>query len=401
VAEYVIMERIFLDYNATTPLGEAARDVLRRCLIEDGAARNASSMHAEGRVARAWMDEARWRVARRLGVEEGEIVFTSGGTEAAHLAIVGGGGARLKALGKGGRILYSAIEHHCVMGACEWLRDWAGCELSVVRVDARGVVDLDAVKAAVEEKNNGGSEVLLVSVMAVNNEVGTRQPVEAIGRWCRERGILFHVDAVQLAGKESLREVCACADWVSFSGHKIYGPHGVGVLFSRAGLRVEALLRGGGQEMGRRAGTEYAAGALALAAALEACEEGMASQRERLRGLVERLWKGIESLGDVRRNGDREAGVGNTLSVTFAGLDQQALLMALDLEGVSVSSGSACVVGTWQPSHVLAAMGLGVEGATVRFSLGAGNTADAIDEAVRRVTHVVTRLRKVGVFTDG
>ncbi len=386
------MERIYLDYNATTPLCDAAREILRRLHLDDTKPRNPSSMHEEGRLARAWIDEARWRIARCLGVQEGEIVFTSGGTESNNLAIIGGllGWLRSRGESRGGTIVTTAIEHHCVLSAADWLKRWIGTEVIEVGADEYGRVSPETICKVARNRRPA-----LISVMAANNEVGTRQPVETIGRWCREQGILFHVDAVQLAGKASLKAICAEADFVSLSGHKIYGPQGVGVLYVRAGRRIEALNVGGWQEMGRRAGTENAAAALAMAVALEDCEARLEDENKRQAALVEELWKGLAEIGGVRRNGHPTERVPNTLNVTFAEVDQQTLLMALDLEGLSVSSGSACVVGTWQPSHVLRAMGLGDAGATVRFSLGRGTTASAVDEAVQRVRAVVERLRKV------
>jgi cysteine desulfurase len=385
-------ERIYLDYNATTPLCKAAQEVLQRSQLDDAKPHNASSMHEEGRQTRAWMDEARWRIARCLGVQEGEIVFTSGGTESNNLAIIGGllGWLRSRGESRGGTILTTAIEHHCVLSAADWLKRWIGTEVIEVSVDEYGRVSPEVIGKEAQAR-----QPALISVMAANNEVGTRQPVEEIGRWCRERGILFHVDAVQLAGKASLKAVCTNADFVSLSGHKIYGPHGVGALYVRAGTQIESLTLGGWQEMGRRAGTENAAAALAMAVALEDCEARLEEEGTRQWLLVEELWKGLVEIGGVRRNGHATERVPNTLNVTFTGVDQQTLLMALDLEGLSVSSGSACVVGTWQPSHVLRAMGLGDRGATVRFSLGRGTTASAVDEAVRRVREVVGRLRDV------
>jgi cysteine desulfurase len=386
------MDRIYLDYNASTPLCEAARKILTCLQIHETSACNASSMHHEGRKARSWIDEARWRVAKCLSVEEGEIVFTSGGTESNHLGIIGGFLGRQRNLreASGGAILTSAIEHHCVLAAADWLQRWMRIQAIQIGVDEQGLVQVEDLK-----RRALSLPVALVSIMAANNEVGTRQPVEEIGEWCRQHDILFHVDAVQLAGKCSLKKICENADFVSISGHKIYGPHGIGVLYVRSGRSIEPIFGGGWQEMGRRAGTEFAAGALALASALEDCQSNMVEEGEQQWQLIEKLWKGIAEMGEVRRNGDPIRRVPNTLSVTFSGIDQQALLIALDLEGLSVSSGSACVVGTWQPSHVLKAMGADCGGATVRFSVGRQSTVEEVDEAIRRVKAVVSRLRSV------
>ncbi|MCS7064404.1 MAG: cysteine desulfurase [Methylacidiphilales bacterium] len=395
------MRRIYLDYNATAPLSPTAEAVLAKCggrlpqsssYINYFPAFNASSMHAEGRIARAWVDEARWRVARCLGVQPHEIVFTSGGTESNNLAIIGAVLARLRNSAVGRLyVMTSAIEHHCVLASCQWLQRWFTVKTDFIPVDQTGIVCAEKIEDV------SPPYPLLISVMAANNEIGTRQPVERIGQWTRKYGILFHVDAVQLAGRESLKAICQNADLVSFSGHKIGAPHGTGVLYVRSGVPLEPLIIGGWQELGRRAGTENAASLLALAAALEAAEADMQGESRRLFELVERLWQHIALLPNVRRNGHITQRIANTLNVTFLDLDQQTLLMALDLEGLSVSSGSACVVGTWQPSHVLAALGYSSEGATVRFSLGKETSEADVEEAAERVKKVVNRLRSINL----
>jgi cysteine desulfurase len=374
---------IYLDYNATTPLAPEALAAMRPYLEQHHG--NPSSIHAAGRIARAAIDDARDRIAQLLGAQPHEIIFTGGGTESDNLAILGL--ARQRAT-QGRHLITCATEHHAVLQACEHLQKHEGFRLTVLPVDAFGRVTPEQVAAALTP------ETTLVSVMTANNETGTRQPVRAIGALCRARGVLFHTDAIQSFGKEpvSLENV----DALSLAAHKFSGPKGVGVLYLRAGLALERLQHGGAHENERRPGTENVAAIAGLAAAAELAVRDLAAESARQAALRDRLEQNIAQLFPAAVfNGHPHDRLANTLNVSFPGLDGEGLLIALDLAGLAVSSGSACMVGSIVPSHVLLAMGVAPEiaQATVRFSLGKGTTAAEIDEALTRIASVLARLR--------
>ena len=379
------MRRIYLDHNATTPVHPEA---LKAMLPFLGATYgNPSSIHFLGREARAALDDARERLAKLLGAKPGEIVFTGSGTEADNHAIAGAVGA-LK--GKAGHIVTSPVEHHAVLHTCEHLRQHGGVEVTVLPVDGDGVVNPEDVRRAIRD------DTALVSVMWANNETGALQPVREIGAICRERGVLFHTDAVQAFGKVPVSVSDVPVDLLSISGHKVYGPKGVGALWIRPRVKIESLLHGGSHENDRRAGTENVAGIVGFVRAAEITATRVESEDVRLRTLTERLWQGLSTrIERVRRNGPTDRRVANTLNVSFAGCKSDALLMSLDLEGIAVSSGSACAVGSLKPSGVLLAMGLGAElaNAAVRFSLGAATTEADVDAVVEAMSVIVTRLR--------
>ncbi|MEQ1862591.1 MAG: cysteine desulfurase family protein [Chthoniobacteraceae bacterium] len=369
---------IYLDYNATTPLAPEARAAMRPFLEEHFG--NPSSIHAAGREARAAIDDARDRIARLLGAKPHEIIFTGGGTESDNLAILG-----LARAGQWRHVITCATEHHAVLHACEHLRKREGFRLTVLPVDRAGRVAPEQVAEAL------APDTALVSIMTANNETGTRQPVREIGALCRERGVLFHTDAIQSFGKEPLR--AADFDALSLAAHKFHGPKGAGVLYLRTGLNLDRLQHGGSHENERRPGTENVAAIAGMAAAAEVAARDFDAERQA--ALRERLWSGVLRLfpGAIR-NGDPADSLANTLNVSFPGLDGEGLLMALDLAGIAASSGSACMVGSVVPSHVLLAMGVAPEiaGATVRFSLGKPTTESEIDEALVRMGGVFARL---------
>lgn len=371
---------IYLDYNATTPLAPEARDAMLPFLGEHFG--NPSSIHAAGREARAAIDDARDRVARLLGAKPHEIVFTGGGTESDNLAILG-----LARAGKGKHLITCATEHHAVLHACEHLAKREGFRLTVLPVDRTGRVAPEQVAEAITP------ETALVSVMTANNETGTLQPVREIAAVCRERGVLFHSDAIQSFGKEQLS--AGDFDALSLAAHKFHGPKGAGVVFLRTGLNIERLQHGGSHENERRPGTENVAAIAGLVIAAELAAKNIEAEAARQSVLRERLWNGVQQqFPGAIRNGDPERSLANTLNVSFPGLDGEGLLIALDLAGIGVSSGSACMVGSVQPSHVLLAMGVAPEvaSATVRFSLGKPTTEREIDDALARMTNVFTRL---------
>jgi cysteine desulfurase len=380
------MTRIYVDYNATTPLDPAVLDAMLPYLGEHFG--NASSVHVFGREARAAVDDARVRVAKLLGAEEGEIVFTGSGTEADNMAIFGVARALRK---KGRHIVASSIEHHAVLHACQYLEKIGECRVTYLPVSRDCLVDPDDLRKAIRD------DTVVVSVMSANNETGTIQPIQALAAICRERGVTFHTDAVQSCGKVAVDVGDWGVDLLSVAAHKFYGPKGVGVLFVRRGTKVDPLLFGGSHENDRRAGTENVAAIVGLAKAAELATAKMDEEQRRLFGLTEKLGERIASrIGGARRNGHATLRIGNTINFSFEGCEEEGLLLGLDLEGVAVSSGSACAVGSLEPSHVLKAMGVSHElsRAAVRFSFGRNNTDGDVEPIVEAVARVVSRLRE-------
>ncbi len=379
------MKRIYADHNATTPLAPAVLDAMLPYLREHFG--NASSVHIFGREARAAIDDARVRLSALLGAQESEIVFTGGGTEADNTAIFGVARA---ARSRGRHIIVSSIEHHAVLHAAQYLEKTGECEVSYLPVSRDCRVDPDDLREALRK------DTVLVSVMSANNETGTIQPVRELAAICRERGVLFHTDAVQSFGKVPVNVHDWGVDLLSISAHKFYGPKAVGALYVRRGTKFEPLLVGGSHENDRRAGTENVAGIVGLAKAAELATAKMGEEQCRLFGLCETLAAGIaERIPGAHRNGHPKLRIGNTINFSFEGCEEEGLLLGLDLEGVAVSSGSACAVGSLEPSHVLKAMGLPHElaRAAVRFSFGAGNTEADVPVILDALTRVVERLR--------
>lgn len=376
---------IYLDHNATTPLAPEVLEVMLPYLREHHG--NPSSIHAAGRETRAAIDDARDRMARLLGAKPHEIIFTGGGTEADNLAILGL--ARRNAT-RGQHVITCATEHHAVLHACEALAK-EGFQVTILPVEPNGQLAPDRLRAALTP------ETTLVSIMTANNETGVRHPITELATLCRERGVLFHTDAIQTFGKEPLPSLQASPfDAVSLAAHKFRGPQGAGLLWLRAGLPIDRIAHGGSHEGERRPGTENTAAIAGLAhAAALAVEKIDPSYLSTLR---ERLWEGIrQAYPAAQRNGTPGLTLPNTLNVSFPGLEGESLIIALDLAGVCVSSGSACMVGSIQPSHVLLAMGVPHElaQATVRFSLGSTNTMAEIEDAIGRIARVLQRLQAV------
>lgn len=378
---------IYLDYNATTPLDAAIREVMVRSWEEGWA--NPSSIHAAGRQARALLDDARDRVAVVLGSKPGEIIFTSGGTEANNLAVLGTA-RRLRDRGR--HLICSAIEHHAVLHAHQLLARSEGYQLTLLPVDDQGRVNPGDVVGALRP------DTVLVSVMAANNETGILQPIGAISRICRERGVLFHCDAVQWLGKEPfLGPLSELGDLVTLCAHKIHGPKGIGLLYARSAAQPSPLLVGGAQELERRAGTENLAAILGLTEAVERFLRPPVFDRHRLGAWTERLAQALGRVEGVTPllGAPRLA---NTLAFTVEGADSISLLAALDLAGIGASSGSACAVGSLEPSHVVLAMGRGREAASslVRFSLGRETTEEEVVQVETAVPDVVAQVRGRG-----
>jgi cysteine desulfurase len=372
---------IYLDHAATTPLRREAREAMAPFLADRYG--NASSGHAAGRQARAALEEARERVASVLGAARSEIVFTSGGTEAGNLAVLG----RWRA--DGGGVAVSAIEHSAVAeSAAQAARE--GAAVTALAVNERGVVDLGAVEEALEEP------LSVVSVMWGNNEVGTVQPVWRLAELCRPRGVAFHTDAVQAVGHVPVSVVAAGCDLLSLSAHKFGGPQGSGALFIRRGTSMAPLLHGGGHEGGLRAGTSNVAGAIGLAAALEAATSSLERETARVGGLRDRLEAAlVAAVPELAVLGERDRRLPHILSVGIDGVDPDVLLPALDLEDLAVSSGSACHTGAAAASPVLVAMGLRHD-AVVRFSLGWTTTEAEVAGAAATFVGVLERVRAAG-----
>jgi cysteine desulfurase len=378
--------RAYLDYNSTTPVEPAVLAAMLPYLRENFG--NASSIHSAGQAARAGVDRARESVAALVSARPAEIVFTSGGTEADNLAIFGVMGAATAARK---HIIVTAIEHHAVLNSCQALEK-QGIAATIVPVGHDGIVDPENIRRALRP------ETILISVMFTNNELGTIQPIEAIGKIAGEADVYFHCDAVQAAGKLPFDVGRLGVDLLSISAHKIYGPKGVGALFVRSGTPLEPQFHGGHHERDRRPGTENVPGIVGLGKAAELARQNLAADTERLTAYRDRLENALlAAIPSVRINGDRTRRVGNTTNLTFAGARGEALLIALDLQGVAVSTGAACSSGAVEPSHVLLAAGLSPDEArsSLRFSLGRPTTAEEIDHAIEVIPAVVERLRSI------
>jgi cysteine desulfurase len=373
---------IYLDYNATTPLCDAAREAMLPYL--DRHFGNPSSVHAAGRETRAAIDNARDKLAELLRTKPNEIVFTSGGTESCNLAVFGLARCEMQ---RRGHVISAKIEHHAVLNAFEHLEKHEGFEVTWLNVSPDGLIDLDQLADAIRP------ETRLVSIMAANNETGVIQPMREISRICRERGVLLHSDMVQSFGK--IDTDLSLVDAASFAAHKFYGPKGAGFLFLRSGLSIQPIMFGGAHENERRPGTENVAAIVGTAAAAEWTLQDHQSEQDRDSQLRNELWTRIaQNVPEAKQNAANAPRLGNTLNVSLLGIDSEMLLIALDLEGVCASSGSACMVGSVVASHVLLAMGLPMERArsAVRFSLGKWTTADEIKAAGDVVGKIVDRL---------
>jgi cysteine desulfurase len=397
--------RVYFDHAATTPLSEAARRAMEP--FQTRIFGNASSPYEVARTARMAVDEARGRVAALIGAHADEVVFTSGGTESDNWVLLGVALRNLEPSSQGnldrrGHIIISAIEHHAVLEAAQTVRD-LGFEVEAARVDGNGVVAPEEIARLLRP------DTLLVSVMAVNNEIGTIQPVADISRILRERATglqeaghttlpLLHTDAVQAAGKLPLDVSELSVDLMSLSAHKFGGPKGVGALYIRRGVRMQSLLRGGGQERGRRAGTENVPAIVGMGAAAKAAQQHLATNAARLESLRERLENGLRVLGGVTINGEDAPRAPHITNVSLAGARAESLALNLDLMGFAVGTGSACASGALEPSHVLIAMGHDQDQAraSLRISLGPENTADEVDEFLAVLEEIANRKDRKG-----
>jgi cysteine desulfurase len=376
--------RVYLDHNASTPVHPEVVEAMLPYFGERFG--NPSSVHAFGREAREGLDTAREQVAGFLGVGKDEIVFTSGGTESDNLAIKGVAMARRQ-----GHIVTSQIEHHAVLRTCQNL-ETLGFDVTYLPVDGHGMVDPDQVRRSLRP------DTMLLSIMHANSEIGTVEPVREIGRITRERGITFHVDAVQTFGKLPIDVDGSGIDLLSFSSHKIYGPKGVAGLYIRKGTRMVSIQHGGEHERRRRAGTENVASIVGFGKAVEVRAREMADEAVRLTVLRNRLWEGISSrVPEVRLNGHPTQRLPGTCNMCFRHVESESIVLGLDLKGIAVSAGSACTSGNVEPSYVLVAMGVPVDWAmgSVRCSLGRSTTAEDIDYVIEATVPLVEKLRSL------
>lgn len=379
--------KVYMDYAATTPV---RREVLAVMIpYFDKKFGNASSIHAWGREAKEALDAARATVAKALGCAESEIIFTSGGTEADNMAIVGTAFANKE---KGKHIITSAVEHHAVLDTCKYL-EREGFEVTYLPVDRYGMVSPADVERAMRK------DTILVTIMHANNEIGTINPIEEIGRVCRARGVLFHTDAVQTFCHVPID--LANADMLSVSSHKIGGPKGVGALFLRAGVRLEPLIHGGGQERGLRSGTENVAGIVGFAKAAEIGMNEMKKEAKRLAGLRDALIGSVlKAIPDSALTGHPTTRLPNHASFWFKFIEGEALGLTLDAEGIASSTGSACSSKSLEPSHVLLATGLKPHEAhgSLRLTMGRGTKRADVDYVLRVLPRAVAKLREISPF---
>jgi cysteine desulfurase len=377
------MHRVYLDNNATTPILPEVFEAMRPYFAEHFG--NASSIHHHGQETRAAVERARESVAALIGCRASEIVFTSGGTEGDNLGIFG-------LVGEGDHVISSTIEHHAVLNSCKHL-EATGCEVTYVPVDGRGLIDPHDVRCSLRRNTK------LISIMMANNETGVLQPVEEIGKVAAEADVYFHTDGVQAAGKVAIDVQRIGCDLLSISGHKMHAPQGVGALYVRKGTILRPMLYGGSHERSRRAGTENVPGIIALGKAAEIAKEaldrGDLTQMAALRDhLQEKILAEVEAIGV---NGGGAPRVPNTTNIHFDHIEGEALVIALDLKGLAVSTGAACSSGAIEPSHVLTAMRLPPDQAraSLRFSLGKQNTPDDVEFALSLIPSTVARLREL------
>jgi len=383
------MNRVYLDYNATTPVEPEVLDAMLPYF--SGEFGNASSIHTFGQKARAAVETAREQVAALIGARPQEIFFTSGGTESDNHAIFGIVGPSANGLKSRPHVITSFVEHEAVLNACQALEK-QGVDVTYLHVDQDGLIDLEDLRGAIRK------ETVLITIMHANNELGTVQPVEEIGRIAKDADVYFHTDAVQSAGKMPIDVNQFQLDLLSLSGHKLYAPKGIGALYVRGGTRLKQLLFGGHHQRGMRPGTENVAGIVGLGKAAEIARQSVANDAKRLSALRDQLEHGLlHRVPHSRINAARAPRTPNTANLVFPGIEGEALLIALDLKGLACSTGAACSSGAVEPSHVLTAIGLPAEEAraSLRFSLGRQTTQAEIDFALQLVPAAVAQLRQL------
>ena len=378
------MMKVYLDHNATAPLDPQVLEAMMPYLREEFG--NASSIHQWGRRARAALEDSRAKIATLLGAEKDCVVFTGGGTEADNLAIKGVAWANQE---KGKHIVTSTVEHHAVLHTCEFLAK-QGFEITFLPVDGKGRLDPEDLRKAIRP------DTILITLMHANNETGILFPLREFGQIAREKKVFFHTDAIQTFCKVPLNVEEDHVDLLSLSAHKIYGPKGVGALYIRKGTKMVAILHGGSQQRKRRPGTENVAGAVGFARAAELLFADQEKEGDRLAALRDQLQRNlVEKIPHVLLNGDPDHRLPGTLNMSFKFVEGESLILSLDMEGIAVSSGSACTSGSLEPSHVLLAMGIPHEvcHGSLRFSLGRGTTKEQIDYVLEVLPRIVARLR--------
>jgi cysteine desulfurase len=376
------MRRVYFDNSATTPVLPEILEAMRPYFGESFG--NASSIHHHGQKTRTAVEQSREAVALLLGAQASEIVFTSGGTEADNLAILG-------MVRPGDHVVTSTVEHHAVLNTCHHLES-EGCEVTYVAVDGCGLVDPADVRRAIRPNTK------LITVMMANNETGVLQPLAEIGRVAAEADVWFHSDAVQAVGKTAVDVQALGCDLLSLSGHKIHAPQGIGALYVRKGTPLEPILHGGRHERSRRAGTENVPGIVGLGKAADLARAGLERGDDRkVAAMRDRIEQALGEIDSAGINGAGAPRVANTTNWYFDSIEGEALVIALDLKGLAVSTGAACSSGAIEPSHVLLAMGLPAERAraSIRFSLGKQNTDEEVDFAIGLVPEMVARLREL------
>ncbi len=382
---------IYMDNAATTPVKKQVLEEMLPYFSESFG--NPSSIYSLGSKSKVAIEKAREQVAKAIGADKKEIYFTGGGSESDNWAIKG---VAFKNKDKGNHIITSKIEHHAVLHTCEYLEK-QGFEVTYLDVDEEGLIDLEDLKKAITDKT------ILISIMYANNEIGTIQPIEEIGKIAKEKKIYFHTDAVQAVGSVKIDVKDQNIDMLSLSAHKIYGPKGVGVLYVRNGVKLDTLIAGGGQERRKRAGTENLPGIVGLGKAIELAYENLEENNQRLIKLRDKLIKDIEEkIPYVKLNGHRTKRLPGNVNFCFRFIEGEALLLSLDMVGIAGSSGSACTSGSLDPSHVLLSIGLPHEIAhgSLRLSLGTFNTEEEVDYVVENLIEIVDRLRKMSPLYD-
>ena len=381
------MKTTYMDYSATTYVKPEVLDAMMPFFTEKFG--NPSSFYGISRETKMAIDNARAQVAKAINCDPNEVYFTGGGSEADNWAIKGIATAHMK---KGNHIITTKIEHHAVLHTCEFLEKF-GFEVTYLDVNEEGFVDLKQLEEAITDKT------ILVSIMFANNEIGTIQPIKEIGALCREKKVLFHTDAVQAVGSVPVDVKEMNIDLLSLAGHKLYGPKGIGALYIRRGIRIDNLIHGGGQERGRRAGTENIPGVVGLGKAIELATENIEENRARLTVLRDKLIDGIlERIPYARLNGPRgDTRLPGNSNISFEFIEGESILLSLDFEGICASSGSACTSGSLDPSHVLLAIGLPHEKAhgSLRTTLGAASTEEDVEKLLNELPPIIERLRNM------
>lgn len=386
------MRKVYLDNAATTALSPRVLEAMLPYFTQYYG--NPSSVHAFGREAKQGLDKARDQVAKALHCDPSEVIFTGCGTESDNTVLLG---VAQRYGNKGKHIITTNVEHHAILHTCEYLEK-QGYEVTYLPVDQDGLVTAEQVAAAIRP------DTILVSIMFANNEVGTIMPIQEIGAVCKEKGVLFHTDAVQAVGHIPVDVQAMHIDMLSLSAHKFHGPKGVGALYCRKGIRLPSYIMGGAQEKGRRAGTENVAGIVGLGAAIQLATEQLKENRAKMTALRDRLMAGIqERIPEVKLNGHPTKRLPNNVNFSFKYIEGESILLMLDMNGIAASSGSACTSGSLDPSHVLLALGLPHEIAhgSVRLTLGDETTAEDIDYTIDVLEKTVTRLRAMSPLYKG